>query len=114
MWNSCIDTLYDDLYNDRYHISLNFSYYFPLVSRDFSGPLPSCISAHSQVSSEQPLHPHLSFLLWTTDKLLTLEILVTGLMLTTLLDFALSTIKCHFMSISSNQQSHLNSFHVII
>lgn len=35
-------------------------------------------------------------------------------MLTTLLGFALSTIKCHFMSITPNQQSNLNSFHVII
>lgn len=73
------------------------------------------LSACSQVSPEQPVHPHLSLLSWTTDELLfhtgnscywspCLQLYTT----------ALSTIKCHFMSITPNQQSHLNSFHMII
>lgn len=55
----------------QYHTSLNLSYYFPLISKDVIGLLHSCyLTACSQVSPDQPVHPHLSLLSRTADELL--------------------------------------------
>lgn len=77
-------------------------------------PFQLHLSACSQVSFEQPVQPHLPLLSWTTDEFL----FHTGNSCywspCLWLYFALSTAKYHFMSITPNQQSHLNAFHVII
>lgn len=81
MWSSCIETLYDDLYNDCHHTSLNFSYYFPLVSKDVSGPLPSCISALAPTYLLSSHCIHISSFCHgqLMSSYFTLEILVIGL-----------------------------------
>lgn len=116
MESSCIDILYDDLYNNRITFScishIIFLWYprmsvvpFPAESQCLLPGISWAASASTSLSSVMdnwwaPVS-HWKFLLLVS-------------MLTTLHDFALSTIKCHFMSITPNQQSHLNSFHMII